>query len=365
VTFTAAGGGIGPFTNQWYFNNLPIPNANGTNLIIAAVSATNAGMYSFAVSNAGGSTNSSEALLAVFGGTLGEGVVAYLPFDGDYKDYSGLGNDATPVGSASFAAGRVGQAVHITTTSDGSVFNYVTLGYPSALQFGTNNFSVSLWVNYTNQADDSPFISQKNWESSDNVGWGIFSQDGGNYRVQSTGTSGTKENTTATPLVRDGNWHHIVATFWRGQFASVYTDGQLSVNAPLTFGGSMDTVTNGYAVNIGQDGTGGYNDTGSAHIDGLIDEVILWKRVVLASEVASLYSAGTNGLTPLTFLTNVVTSGNSAILSWRGGIPPFTIQTTSDLSSTHWTAAASTTNNSATVTIGGNAMFIRIEGATH
>jgi hypothetical protein len=259
----------------------------------------------------------------------------------------------------------VGQAAHITTTSDGTTFNYVTLGYPSALQFGTNNFSVALWVNYTNQADDSPFISQKNWESSGNVGWGIFSQDSGNFRVQSSGTSGTKENTTATPLVRDGNWHQIVATFWRGQFVSVYTDGALTVNAPLTFGGSIDTVTNGYSVNIGQDGTGGYNDTGSAHIDGLIDEVILWNRVVLASEVASLYSAGTNGLTPLSFVTNIVTGVNSATLSWRGGVPPFNVQTTSNLSSTNWTTAASTSTNSATIPIGGgNATFIRIQGAS-
>ncbi len=365
VTFTASGAGTGTLTNQWLFNNVPIPGANGTNLTISSVAATNAGTYTLEVSSSGGSTNSADAVLAIFSGTLGEGVVAYLPFDGDYNDYSGLGNNGTPVGSPSFAPGRVGQAAHITTTSDGTTFNYVTLGYPSALQFGTNNFSVALWVNYTNQADDSPFISQKNWESSGNVGWGIFSQDSGNFRVQSTGTSGTKENTTATPLVRDGNWHQIVATFWRGQFVSVYTDGALTVNAPLTFGGSIDTVTNGYSVNIGQDGTGGYNDTGSAHIDGLIDEVILWNRVVLASEVASLYSAGTNGLTPLSFVTNIVTGVNSATLSWRGGVPPFNVQTTSNLSSTNWTTAASTSTNSATIPIGGgNATFIRIQGAS-
>src|SRR5262249_33648783 len=156
--------------------------------------------YSVQLSSAGVSTNSVTALLSIFSGTMSDGLVAYLPFDGDYKDYSGRGHNGTPVGSPSLVAGKIGGALHFSVTNDLSYDNYVTLGYPGALQFGTNAFSVGLWVNVanTNHGDDPPFIANKNWNSSGNIGWGIFSQNGGNFRVNATGTSGTKQDSSST-----------------------------------------------------------------------------------------------------------------------------------------------------------------------
>src|SRR5262249_35036053 len=161
-----------------------------------------------------------------------------------------------------------------------------------------NSFSIALWVNYTNQVDDPAFISNKDWGSSSNIGWGLFAQGGGNFRISCTGTpsgSANRFNATLSQVIRDGKWHQLICTFWRGQMVSTYLDGVLINSSPLTIVGSVDTDNQGFAVNIGQDGKGTYTDGGSAAIEGDIDEVIFWNRVVTPQEVTKLYAANANG----------------------------------------------------------------------
>jgi hypothetical protein len=366
ISFGVTASGVTPLYYQWLKNGVAVPGATDTNLVFAVVSVTDQGGYSVIVSNSVGATNSLTAQLGVFGGSLGDNLVAYLPFDGDYKDYSPYHNNGTPVGSPSFAPGRIGQSLHFATTNDESVLNYVTLGYPASLQFGSNSFSVGFWINYTNQGDDAAFIGNKDWNSSGNVGWIVASQSSGRFRVQATGTGGTRMNTTSTPLIRDGNWHHILCTFWRAQFVSTYVDGQLINTTPVLYTGSVDTVTNGYAVNIGQDGTGHYTDANnsSLHIDGFIDEVMLWNRIVTPTEVAMLYNAGTNGVSPLPIITTLSRSGNSVTLNWTGGLPPFTIETKANITDTTWSTLGTTSNHSFTGAVGSTTGFVRVRGST-
>ena len=366
ITFTVASSSTN-VSYQWFKNGASLDSATNTSLVLTNVQLADQGAYVVQLSTAGVSTNSSTVLLSIFTGTLSDGLVAYLPFDNDYQDYSGHGNSGQPMGSPSFAAGKIGSgALHFSTTNDLSQTNYVTLGYPNDLQFGSNDFSVGFWMNIasTNHGDDPALIANKNWNSSGNQGWGIFSQNGGNIRVNATGTSGTKMDTSGTPVLCDGTWHFVLCTFWRGQYTAIYVDGSLVVNSPLTFGGSVDTVTNGYHVDIGQDGTGTYTDNhdASLHIDGMIDEVMLWNRVVLASEVGSLYRAGTNGMTPLMLVTNSTFSPTSVKLNWHGGVPPFAVETKTNLNGTNWIQTGSTSGQGITVNPDGNSGFYRVRG---
>jgi hypothetical protein len=152
-------------------------------------------------------------------------------------------------------------------------------------------------------------------------------------------------------------------SFWRGQYASVYADGQLVVNSPMTFGGSVDVATN--SINIGQDGTGKYTDGGSAHIDGLIDEVTLWNRVITPQEVSSLYIAGAAGDSTLKTprIGSVTYNGSTVTLNWVNGIAPFTVQRSTSLSPASWSNVGTTTNQSLTVPAPGNTGFFRVSGA--
>jgi hypothetical protein len=262
----------------------------------------------------------------VHAGNLTNSLLCHLTFDNNYNDDSGNGINGTPSGTPTFGAGKIGSgAVSLTTLQDGSEIDYVTLGYPPQLQFdGAVSFSVSFWTCYTNQYDDPPFISNKNWGSSGNLGWGIFTQNGGNFRVNVMGDGGgAKESTTATPVIRDGQWHHIVVTFDRTSVVSIYVDGTLVKTDPLAATtGNIDTTSLGYAVNIGQDGTGNYTDGGSAEMVGLwMDDLGIWGRVLSASEVAAVYQSGligSNIVQVVTKLPPVVASlaptpnGNSA-----------------------------------------------------
>ncbi len=227
--------------------------------------------------------------------SLTNGLVTHLTFDGAYSDSSGSGVVATPVGAPTFAPGQIGQAVVLTTRKDGSEFDYVSLGYPDVLRFTNRvDFAISFWVNYTNQVDDPPFISNKDWGSSDNPGWGIFAQDNGNLRLNVTDGFDQKESNSSTPVIRDGHWHNVVASFVRGAAVSLYVDGQLALVDDLSgVTGSIDTSLQ---VNIGQDGTGQYDDLGFAQMIGLkFDDLGIWRRALSAGEVSIIYNNGLAG----------------------------------------------------------------------
>lgn len=228
-----------------------------------------------------------------------DNLVVHLNFDNTYNDSSGRGNNGTPIGNPTFKTGVLGQAVSVTTMSDGSQLDYVTLGYPEDLLFGTDvDFTISFWTSYTNQVDDPALISNKNWNSSGNPGWGIFTQGGGNFRVNVTDDAGNNKSTTATPSIRDGKWHNVCVAFKRGVSADVYVDGALATSDPFmaSITGSVDTYNAALAVNIGQDGTGSYTDGGSAQmVNVLIDDVGIWRRALASGEVAAIYDAGLAG----------------------------------------------------------------------
>jgi hypothetical protein len=135
------------------------------------------------------------------GSTLTNGLLMHLSFDatnsaGVFLDDSGNGDNGTNEG-ASLVKGIIGAgAVSCTTDTNGAgtyVFDYVTLGYPTNLMFdSTNDFSISFWTSYTNQEGDIPFISNKNWSSSGNTGWGIFTEHT-DFRVNVTDANVTNK----------------------------------------------------------------------------------------------------------------------------------------------------------------------------
>ena len=74
VTFTVAAGGTPALSYQWRFNGNPIPSASQASYTIAGVGTNDAGIYSAAISNSLGQTNSADATLIVL-----------VPFPGIYN----------------------------------------------------------------------------------------------------------------------------------------------------------------------------------------------------------------------------------------------------------------------------------------
>jgi hypothetical protein len=240
-------------------------------------------------------------------------LVAHLKFDGNLNDSTTNGVNGTAVGSPTLDAGFLGQALHVLTVKDGSVFNYVTLDYPAVLQFGsddtgdTTDFSFSFWVKINSQSDDLPFIGNKDWNSGGNLGWVVNTEgDGMKWNYRDDGGSGRRDSPHVSPQLEDKNWHHVVTTFVRTSSghtndpAKIYVDGVLVDTTSIAPNagnseGSVDTLGNGLSVNVGQDGTGTYTDNGSAGGDMLIDDLGIWRRALTAAEVTEIYNKGLLG----------------------------------------------------------------------
>jgi hypothetical protein len=327
ITLSATVAGTAPFTYQWKRGTTVV--GTDATLTLSSIDASASGDYTLTVSNSAGTATSPPATILVSNAAINDNLVAYIKFDGDYADSSGHNNNAAPRGSPTLVAGKFGQAMQFTT--DGATINYASLGKPADLNFAdTTDFSVSMWVNWTASADDLPFISNKDWNSSDDIGWGVFSQGGGNLRIQVTGTPGgsaNKVSSSATPNIRDGNWHNVVTTFWRGKVAATYFDGALVNTLGLTTTGSVDA---GLETNIGQDGTGTYTDGGRVHMTGNIDDVAIWRRALSTQEAARIASAAgdLSTLSPAQFkITTFTLSGGQLHLSITGTTAGAKLQT--------------------------------------
>jgi len=385
VNFTANAIGGRPLFFNWYFNGSIITSSTNPVLTLSGVQSNSIGSYQVVAVNSYGSVTSSPALLKVYGGPLTNSLVVHLTFDGNLSDSSGRGNNAVYQynGAAAnsvptFVTGLLGQAFQVTTLIDSSDYEYATLGYPADLQFGgTNDFSVAFWAKYTDQDDDIPFISNKDWDSSSNPGWGIFTQGGGNYRISVTGPNlgADKFSETDTPhTLKDGNWHHIAvsiqdAPYGQAAFIYGYLDGVLVSKHPMGVAGTLDTIglpltdhqtaapvptsiESQFAVNIGQDGTGLYTDNHSGHLIGSLDDFGIWRRAITAKEVAAIYNGGLAGQN----LSQVVTqgllvfnlTGGNLNLNWIGS-PTVQLQQATNLNSAVWTDVPGTLGTSSAV----------------
>ncbi len=397
VTFTSLATGGQPLTYNWYFNGGLVASSSNPDYTISHSETANVGYYQVAAVNSYGAVTSSVAVLKVYAGPLTNSLVVHLTFDGNLNDTSGRGNNATyqyngasANTSPTFATGILGSAFQVTTLVDSSDYEYATFGYPADLQFGaTNDFSVSFWACYTNQSDDIPFISNKDWNSSSDPGWGIFSQSGGNYRINVTGPNegSDKYSETDTPkTLKDGKWHHVAvsiqhAPYGEGAFIYGYLDGALVSKHTMGVAGTVDTdgltLTDGqtsapvptliqstFAVNIGQDGTGVYTDNHSGHMVALLDDFGIWRRAITANEVSAIHTGGQAGKNLSQITTEGVlvfsTIGGNLNLSWAAG-SGYKLQETSNLNPADWTDVANTSGtNSLSIPIGSTQAFFRL-----
>jgi hypothetical protein len=250
-----------------------------------------------------------------------DGLAAYLPFDGDLKDASGNGVNGTSVGTTSFGQGKVGSgAVVVSSKKDGTSFNYVTLGMPDALKFGTNtDLTVSFWAKMDTWTADPSFVANKDWNSGGNIGFVIATDNDGrlqwNYHV--TGTAPRKDYDGPAGTFTDKNWHHVVVSYARGAgSAKAYVDGKLVNTTDIT--PNTGTIDSGLPINIGQDGKGTYTDGGAVGNDNtMIDDVAIWRRALSDADVQVVFNKGSAGTS---FAAPSITDDLAAHLKFDGDL---------------------------------------------
>ncbi|MHB1307082.1 MAG: LamG-like jellyroll fold domain-containing protein [Limisphaerales bacterium] len=366
-------GATGPqLTYKWQFNGQDIPNATSATYEIAAVSAANAGEYRAVISNPSGSVTSAAATLTVAlptdNSTLRQDLAVYLPFENNYNDISGANRNGSAVGTPTFAAGKVGAAAVRVTNVGGDTpsRNYVTLGSNDTVPFGqTKDFTVAFWMKSERVSSDPAIVGTKDWNSGNNSGWIIGTQDNGriewNYRRTGEGEFSRKDldYTAQGNILNNGTWAHVLVVWNINGNAETYYNGRLVDSQSIT-PGTGDLSLAELSLNLGQDGTGAYG----SEWDGLLDEVAFWDRALTATEAATVFGYGFRGESFLAepstqpTLTYTVAAGQLT-LNWQGA--GFTLQENADLgSAAGWAAVAGAGANSATVPVTGAAKFYRL-----
>jgi len=214
------------------------------------------------------------------GKTLTTSLLSYYKLD-DGTDYFGTRN-LTVVGNTVFGTGKVGNAAYFDGVDDGldggNVFNFER----------TDSFSVSAWVK-RNTSGTSDFIAGNEDFLGTNTGWAFDIAAADQATVELSAGAGNSCSARASIGNSDtGSAHHYVMTYNGTSDVSgikIYVDG---VSKTLT------TVSNNLVSSITTTGAFrlGLTNDNSADLDGYIDEVGIWTKVLTQTEVSDLYNGG-------------------------------------------------------------------------
>ena len=216
-------------------------------------------------------------------GTIAVGSFPGLPSDDDLLGYwsldEGSGSTVSDYSSADNAGTITGGTFVVGVSGTALDFNgvsqYVDLG--ASIVVGT--MSVSMWVNF----DD---ITRTEFmmigTDTDTKNWFYLSKGAGNlsygWRYDDAGVD-KRENFAYSGLISNDTWHHFVAVVDSvGGTHKFYIDGV-----------EANTATSTYTVGVVESPTYISRDNATQAMDGTIDEVRIYDRVLTVNEVKALY----------------------------------------------------------------------------
>lgn len=210
-------------------------------------------------------------------------LLAHWPLDGDSGDaldYTRNRHHGTVTGMTRGQAGPVGMGAF---EFDG-VNDYIQID-ESVLPNG-GEFTVAMWANFANLADDTTLFSTRQDASSTNSDgfdfWYVSGLSGVNARIYDDASS----SNTATPgfSASTGQWYHFAAVY-DGSDIELWVDGVSEGSATGPYSG-----TNASNARIGQ----WVGNTAGKYMDGRIANVRVYKRGLSPEEVDFLYHLGTD-----------------------------------------------------------------------
>jgi fibronectin type 3 domain-containing protein len=188
-------------------------------------------------------------------------------------DASGNGHTGTLVNGPAWVAGQAtyGQALSFDGVNDA-----VAVANPSALNFGTSDFTFEVWVKRNLLGGQQRHLLSK----CDNATWGtgckeLYFKASNQLALGSNATGDTLSVTIA-----DTNWHHVAVTFVDAtNTLSFYVDGTLRTTATK----ALEADGASHLVTIGNHLLGGLNQANA--FSGLLDEVRIYNRALSQAEI--------------------------------------------------------------------------------
>lgn len=235
---------------------------------------------------------------------IGDSPMGYWRFDEGsgttVTDSSGNGNDGIAT-NMSWVQGKVGDS----GSFDG-VSGDVLIADNAAIQnIWDGGGSVSCWINFNSDGTNSRILQKA--PKGLTVGWSIFvsGESGGamklNLYQMFDGDAGASKGRWRTGLVINTNqWHHIVIAY---DSSSTANDPILYLDGVETSFPEVEAPSGNYDTDVGQDLYIGDDSNGGNTVDGEIDEVRLYDKVLTAQEISALY-CDTDAITLSEYFTN-------------------------------------------------------------
>ena len=155
--------------------------------------------------------------------------------------------------------------------------DWLSLGDPNILEFGTSDFTISLWFK-TERSGEQQVLIRKGYDNR-TFGEGrwvikIFSNNAIKIVLDDIDNgAGSTFASEGTTVVTDGQWHHLAAVFDRDEKLIVYLDGEIEIEDPnLVYNSGSISNTNTINAFMGR-AHGEF-----AFFDGQLDEVRVWNK---------------------------------------------------------------------------------------
>lgn len=230
-----------------------------------------------------------------------QGLIVYLPFDGDVENKVSDAGAIKPTNrgaAVKLSGGKKGGYLEIRASDKPA---YVTLENPAPLKWGRDHdFSVALWLRLPEKNPADPVIfGNKDWNDGGHTGVCLFvaGENNGNGNNLSLNLADRHRMRVDTRQLNmsPNQWWFCAATVDRKENATLYAGGP---DGKLYFC-SMNLVGEGLGIrewmhgnidsplpwNIGTDGTGNYK----AKLSADLDEFRIWNRCLDMEEIEKLY----------------------------------------------------------------------------
>ena len=154
----------------------------------------------------------------------------------------------------------------------------IIVAHSATIEFGTNDFSTSLWIRGT-WSETGGLVAK--YKATENY---LIRADADGKLRTITRESATNASTQTVNSYNDGEWHSVVCTYDRDGDQNIYVDNVLDIAGVIST--RSGDINNGEPLTIG-------TYAGSLHFTGDIKKVRLYGKVLDAAERTAIFNDGT------------------------------------------------------------------------
>jgi RHS repeat-associated protein len=252
----------------------------------------------------------------------GGGLVSWWRGEGDAND-SWDDNNGVLMNGATFGMGRIGQAFQLDGLDD-----WVMIPSTPSLNFGTGDFTVSLWVNFTDPYPEQMLIEKfvEAGSMPGRAGWTFVKLTGSTIRF--AGPLGGNAAILDAPASITANTWHFAAVCRAGSTYWIYWDGTLIGSTTRSDNLNFDSDVSLKISHRGNpDDTPGSHDWRNFYLKGLVDEVQIHNFALSAADILSMFNNPGVPPGPAAYIdspanSGTILAGDSLRFSGHGVVSP-------------------------------------------